>query len=134
VKVSRPLTTIDYAALARELAPLVAPLVVARFTAALGASAESPYSTRRGHEPPEFSGRPKAWRALASTIPGAVRLGRWVSVPRRAWVAWIESQSSPAPLVQRDPKPVNDSESWSPRRALEQAGLRPTSHGKERSA
>jgi hypothetical protein len=104
-----------------ELARRVAPLVVAQLSAALGAVA-APFSTRRGFEPPEYSSRPKRWKRDAPTIPGAVRVGRWVSVSRSAYAAWLEAKSA-TPVVHRDAAPAPPS-TWSARAALEAAGLR----------
>lgn len=101
--------------LAVLLAPKVAELVFARLAAVLSTTAD-PYSTRAGGEPPEFRARAKKWRAVAPSIPGAVRLGRWVSVPRAAYAAWVESQATPA-------KSANAS-AWSPAAALRAVGIR----------
>ena len=104
------------------LASKLAPLVVARLAGALGAIA-APYSTRRGHEPPEYQGRSKKWKADAPTIPGAVRVGRWWSVPRDRYAAWIAAQSSVAPA----PAPAaTSSRPWSPADELGSLGLRPS--------
>jgi hypothetical protein len=93
------------------LATKVAPLVAARLAAALGAT-QAPFSTRKGGEvPPEFQGRRKAWLATAPTIPGAVKLGRWWSVPRPAFAAWVVAQA-PAPA------PATPSKPWHPRDEL----------------
>ena len=81
------------------LARAVAPLVVAQLASALGA-AQAPYSTRKGGEvPAEYQGRRKAWLATAPTIAGAVRLGRWWSVPREAYAAWLATHTTPRPVA-----------------------------------
>ena len=108
---------IDLDALAAKLAPMI----LSRLATALGAT-EAPYSTRRGYEPPEYQGRPKKWKADAPTIPGAVLVGRWWSVSRTAYAAWLASKRT-TPIA----KVANDSatsEPWSPRAALESVGLR----------
>jgi hypothetical protein len=109
-------TTIDYAALARE----VAPLLLALMGAALGATSAEPFSTREGYEPPEFKGRRKVWRKTAPTIPSSVRVGRWVSVPRAAYSAWLAAQAAPAP----SPAHTDDPAPWDSGAALRSVGLR----------
>jgi hypothetical protein len=113
-------TAIDLEALARQ----VAPLVVAQIATALGA-VQAPYSTRKGHEPAEFIGRSKKWKATAPTIPGSVQMGRWVTVPRAAYAAWIAAQGI---TPSTSPAPSNDTSTatWSPTAALESVGLRRT--------
>ena len=102
------------------LAAKLAPLVIARLALALGATA-SPYSTRRGHEPPEFTSRAKVWRATAPTIPGAVRFGRWWTVSREAYATWIRAQGGNAA-----PIPAPAANEWTPSAALASVGLRAT--------
>jgi hypothetical protein len=116
-----PVGEIDYEKLAQQLAPRVAALVLARLATGLGAI-EAPYSTRRGHEPPEFIGRLKLWRSTAPTIPGARRLGRWVIVSRSAYAAWLAAQPS-AQAPRPAQSPANDS-GWSHERMAEAMGLR----------
>ena len=60
----------------------------------------------------------RAWQRLAPTIPGAVRRGRYVQVPREAFAAWEASRSVTPPIA------ANDAEPWSPAAALANAGLR----------
>ena len=86
------------------LAAKVAPMVVAILAGALGGT-QAPFSTRKGGEvPAEYQGRRKAWLATAPGIPGAVRLGRWWSIPRAAYVAWLGSQApTPAPSAPSKP-------------------------------
>jgi hypothetical protein len=93
----------------------------------LGAS-QTPFSTRRGQEPPGFVGRRKAWRAVATTIPGATKSGRWWYVERATYAAWLASQATtPAPTT---PPPANDAGApWTPCAALLSVGLRPTREG-----
>ena len=73
--------TLDLERLAELLAPKVAAIVLAQIAGALGA-AQAPYSTRRGHEPPEFLAERRKWKAVASTIP-ARQLGDGQHAPRR---------------------------------------------------
>jgi hypothetical protein len=122
-----PKSGIDYERLAAELAPRVSTLVLARLATALVAT-EAPYSTRRGFEPPEYMGRPARWKQDAPTIPGAVKLGRWWSVSRAAYAAWVEKHSvtTSAPAV----APANDAPAWSPRAALAAVGLRANGGGR----
>jgi hypothetical protein len=95
---------------------------------ALGAS-ETPFSTCRGQEPPEFVRRRKAWRLAARTIPGATKSGRWWYVPRPAYAAWLASQATTSPEARR---PANDAgATWTPRAALLSIGLRPTREGRK---
>jgi len=83
---------VDLGALARA----VAPLVLGQLAAALGAT-QAPFTTRRGGEvPDEFRDRRKTWLATAPGIPGAVKLGRWWSVSRAAYAAWLASQAPTA--------------------------------------
>ena len=91
-KSARSTEHVDVETLAEQLAPRVAALVLARIATALGAC-EMPFSTRRGYAPPEFVGRPRVWRETAPTIPGAVQIGRWVSVPRAAYATWLAARS-----------------------------------------
>lgn len=103
--------------------PRVTAGVLARLTLALGA-VEAPYSTRRGHEPPEYSSRPKRWRADAPTIPGAVQIGRWWNVSRAAYAAWVATKGSTS-LVQQSPVVAPAGPSlvpalpWTPQASLE---------------
>ncbi len=96
---------------------------------ALGAP-QTPFSTRRGQEPPEFVGRRKPWRATARTIPGATKSGRWWYVERATYAAWLASQATTA-TPKRTP-PANDAGvPWTPRAALLSVGLRPTREGRK---
>jgi hypothetical protein len=116
---------LDLEALAKEVAPRVFALLLERLTAV-----ETPFSTREGHEPPEFVGRHDAWLATARTIPGAIKLGRWWCVPRPAYAGWLASQSTTAPAATAAPPPANDAvEPWTPRAALLSVGIRPTREG-----
>ncbi|MDP9035704.1 MAG: hypothetical protein M3O50_12940 [Myxococcota bacterium] len=76
-----------------------------------------PYSTRKGREPEEFRGQAKRWRAVAPTIPGAVRIGRWWSVSRANYAAWCGG-------ARTDPTPAPTARAWDPYDAIEKAGLR----------
>jgi len=102
------------------LARVLAPMVLRHLAVALGAS-QSPYSTRRGHEPPEFRGRAKAWRSVAAGIPGGVRIGRWVSVPRDAYSRWLSLQTT-CTTASND----TTAQPWTPAQALAEAGIRST--------
>ena len=87
------------------------------------------FSTQGGdrHAPPEYRGRPKRWRADAPKIPGAVRVGRWWTVSRPAYVAWLESQRTTAlPGIVSAPAPA--SKPWSPEDSL--VGLRVVGDGR----
>jgi hypothetical protein len=122
-KAHRPTSAVMSPANLEALADALTPLVLARIAAAFGAVAE-PYSTRRGREPAEFKGRSRKWRAAAATIPGSAKIGRWVVVPRDAYAKWIAAQATPA---MQTSLPTNAAdEEWTPRRALEAAGLRLT--------
>ncbi len=123
---------VDLEALADALTPRVAERLLARLALALGAI-ETLFSTRPGHEPPEppeFVGRRRAWLASAKTIPGAMKLGRWWSVPRQAYATWLTSQAKSAAPATTDAKahsPANDPHDvWTPRAALLSVGIRPT--------
>jgi hypothetical protein len=109
----------DLERLAVMLAPKVAEIVFARLAGALGTTA-APYSTRAGREPPEFQARTKVWRKTAPAIPGAVKLGRWWSVPHAAYSAWIEAQATTAPA----PTPKTNTAPWTPAAALAAAQIR----------
>lgn len=122
--------TSDVAALVERATPIVLAAVLAKLAGALGASLEAPYSTRRGHEPPEFAARQRFWRKTAPTIPGAVAMGRWWSVPRAAYAAWIAAKSAravPAPMTSAAPA---SAEPWDARSALQRSGLRVTAERK----
>jgi hypothetical protein len=93
-------------------------------------AARTPFSTRRGQEPPEFVGRRKAWRATARTIPGATKSGRWWYVERATYAAWLASQATTATPTTL--APANDAGvPWTPRAALLSIGLRPTREGRK---
>lgn len=72
------------------------------------------FTTRRGEGPPGFSHR--CWRALAKSIPGARRHGRWFVVSVEAFDRWMDSrgQGQGCPTV---------TSKWSPRAALAEAGI-----------
>lgn len=113
-------STVDLDALARRLAPLVALQLSAILAgAALGAT----YSTRvDGPVPPEFAGRRRAWLAIAPTIPGAVRLGRWWSIPRDAYERWLKAHAA-APQMGAPAAAAVEAE-WSPAALAADLGLR----------
>jgi len=74
--VARPATTPDVDALAERLTPIVLAAVLAKLAGALGASLETPYTTRKGGPvPAEYERRAKRWRADAPTVPGAWGVG-----------------------------------------------------------
>jgi hypothetical protein len=112
---------VDVCALARAIAAdpaallIIGKAVLDLQSRALGA-VDEPYSTRRGYEPAEFKSRPKKWKAVAPTIPGAIEIGRWWSVPRASYAAWIASQSTTTPKL-TVVKAVAEEE-WSPDLAL----------------
>ncbi len=85
--------------------------VLASIIAALGGALETPWSTREGHEPPEFERRRKKWRATLPKIPGAVRIGRWWSIDRASYAAWLRSQAT-------TPAPAASEPAWSPAQDL----------------
>lgn len=127
-------TGVDEAALLRALernpelrvrfARLLAPDVLALFGRAVG-SIDEPFSTRLGREPPEYRNRPKRWRADAPRIPGAVKVGRWYSVPREAYFRWLEAQGHPStPSANSTPPPPTSTTRWTPDEALASVGLR----------
>jgi hypothetical protein len=81
---------------------------------------ELPYSTHRdGPRPDGWSLRP--WQVTAKRIPGAVRRGRYVIVPREAFRRW-EAGTAVAPA----PAANDQADVWSPGSALRAAGLRGT--------
>jgi hypothetical protein len=118
---------IDVEELAERVTPLVLSAVLAKLAGALGAALETPFSTRRGAAvPAEFIGRAKKWREVAPSIPGAVRVGRWWTVDRGCYGAWVRSQSTvPAAPAAGAQARMNDAP-WSAISALRAAGLRPT--------
>jgi hypothetical protein len=123
--------SVDLAALVRELAAQVAALraSVERLAERLPSSAlepaeAPPFGThKKAPVPTEFADRRKAWHAIAKTIPGAVQVGRWWTVPRDAYAAWLASkQGTPA---------ANDGgQRWPARAALLSIGARPTREGR----
>lgn len=107
-------------ALAARLAPLVAVRLAAMLT---GASSAEPFTTREGGPmPPEFAGRRRTWVRMAPSVPGAVKVQRWWSVPRDAYASWLASHATTtiAPAA----KPANDEKPWDPLTAGESVGLR----------
>lgn len=123
---------LDLEALAKELEPRVARLLLERLTLAIGAVG-APFSTREGEEqPPEFVGRRRAWLATAKTIPGAIKIGRWWFVARPVYAAWLTSRATvPASAATTTAtSPANDAgDAWTPRKALLSVGIRPTRQG-----
>lgn len=122
----------DMAAMARELAPMVARELA---SALLRVADPSPatYSTRRGCAPPGWSDR--AWKKTAPTVPGAYQpraasggASRWWVVPRTAFDAWTVTQAPAHGIGATPAPPANDATTteWSPLAALAEAGLRPT--------
>ncbi len=80
------------------------------------AAAQTPVSTRRGHEPPEYVGRRKAWRVAARTTPGTKSGRRWC-VPRPAYAAWLALQATTATPTALPP--ANDAGApWTPRSTI----------------
>ena len=111
-------------ALAQLLAPRVAALVLTRLATALSAS-DAPYSTRKGFEPPEFQGRPKAWKRIAPTIDGHTKIGRWITVPRSSYAKWLDSQSATTTPTSTTTSPANDATpGWTPAMTAAAMGYR----------
>lgn len=76
------------------------------------------YSTKPGHEPPEFIDRHREWVRLCPTIEGAYKpskKARWWFIWRKDYEKHLETTAQP--------KPANDGE-WSPLRAMHRAGYR----------
>jgi hypothetical protein len=94
--------SLDYAELARH----VAPLVIQHLAGALAKPAT--YSSRKGHGAPGYSAR--EWRALAKRI--GTKRGRWWTVTAEQLAAHEAPQPAPA-------------ERWSPEQAARDLGLRP---------
>lgn len=109
-KQTRPAPTFDYAALAREVAPLVASLLVARLTGEVW-----PRTSARGDAPPGVS--PRRWSKLAATIGRKAPGSRLYTVERSDWDRHV---GSPAAAANDAPAP------WSPATDLPANGLRAT--------
>jgi hypothetical protein len=95
--------------------------VVAILVGALAATDKpSVYSTRRGCAPPGFADR--AWKALAPTLPGATKRGRWTVVARADFDRWEAAQGATSGATSA----ANDttSEPWSPETSALALGLR----------
>lgn len=101
-----------------RLARALVPDVLALLTGAIAkTTAPTVYSTRKGCAPPEYREREKRWRRDCPLIPGCRKIGRWWTVSVADFDRWMHGDR---PSV----APANDMEPWSPRRALERAGLR----------
>jgi len=114
-----------------RVAARAAEIVLARLSAGLAAE-PSAYSTHRdGPRPREYAQRPRAWRQLAPRIPGAVRLGRWVTVPRAAYERWLATQGTrPGLLPTSDAPATTPKKAWSPADLVRDLGLRLDSESK----
>jgi hypothetical protein len=78
----------------------------------------SAYTTRRGDAPPGWAD--ERWHAVARTIPGAHKPGRWWVVPRTAYDRWVAGQSETQPATANDAPPAK----WDPLASLEAARAR----------
>ena len=122
-----PDLAIDRPSLVRELVPELVAEILPRILAGIAARMTAPgkpnaYSTRKGHGPEGLSDR--LWKAVAPTIPGYVRRGRWGFVSREDFEQWERSRSA-APAAT---KPSNDvaRSTWTPAQAMAECGLRGT--------
>jgi hypothetical protein len=110
-----------------HVAVRAAEIVLARLSGGLTAEPAAFSTHRDGPRPREYAGRPRAWRELAPRIPGAVRLGRWVTVPREAYERWLAAQVAPAepepPPAREAPAPRQEA-AWSPADVARDLGLR----------
>jgi hypothetical protein len=112
-------STVDVA----ELEARITANVLGRIALALaGPTKPSHYSRRRGCAPPGRSDR--NWKAIARTVPGASKPGRWWIVPVSDYEAWERSQSRRAPpaVTANDHGPST----WTPAQAMAELGLRGT--------
>jgi hypothetical protein len=108
-----------------QVAARAAEIVLARLSAGLAAEPAAFSTHRDGPRPREYARRPRAWRQLAPQIPGAVRLGRWVTVPREAYDRWLAAQGSnlQAPPASGARLTRQEAE-WSPADVARDLGLR----------
>ncbi len=92
MKPARPAATIDYSALAREVAPLVASLLAARLT-----GDQWPRTSRRADAPAGVPGR--QWSKLAARIGRKLPGQRFHIVERADWDRYLaaEAPEPPAP-------------------------------------
>jgi len=108
-----------------QVAARAAEIVLARLSAGLAAEPAAFSTHRDGPRPREYARRPRAWRQLASRIPGAVRLGRWVTVPREAYDSWLAAQGSNGePPPASGARPTVQEAEWSPADVARDLGLR----------
>ncbi len=112
--------------LGARLARALAPYVLAFLGAAVArTTAPTTYSSRRGHEPPEYRERTKRWRQDIEGIPGAFQQGRWWVIRVEDYEAWVRRTSKSGERTAADiDKPAEVEKPWTPRRALDRAGLR----------
>jgi len=105
---------------AREAGAEAARAEVRTIFAAVASPKPSFYSTRRGHAPAGYPD--ERWKAVAPTIPGAVRRGRWVVISREAVEAFEAAQLAPSTPAATPMEAA--ASSWSPGAALARAKLR----------
>ncbi len=117
-----------------QVAERAAEIVLARLSAGLAAEPAAFSTHRDGPRPREYARRPRAWRQLAPQIPGAVRLGRWVTVPREAYDRWLAAQGSnlQAPPASGARLTRQEAE-WSPAHVARDLGLRVPGEGTSRA-
>jgi hypothetical protein len=110
---------------AAEFARLVLPHIGALIAGAAAAPPER-YSTRReGPRPSEFANRHRAWRDVAPGIPGFVKRGRWGTISRGAYDAWLESKGTTTQRSQEPPASASTvARPWSPAAAADDLRLR----------
>ncbi|MGH7437412.1 MAG: hypothetical protein ACRENE_17175 [Polyangiaceae bacterium] len=98
---------------------------VAKILARLSEPADRPpFTTRRGGEvPPEFTGRAKLWASAVAGIPGAVKIGRWWTLPRAAYRAWLDAGGPSAPRAST-PATAAPAVLWTPALAYANANER----------
>jgi hypothetical protein len=108
-----------------QVAARAAEIVLARLSAGLTAEPSAFSTHREGPRPREYAARPRAWRELAPRIPGAVRLGRWVTVPRDAYQRWLTAQGKDPERRPASPELVAGEEAaWTPADLARDLGLR----------
>jgi hypothetical protein len=104
--------TIDYTELARQVAPLVASLLVARLTGEVW-----PRTSARRDAPPGVS--PRRWSKLAATIGRRAPGARFYTVEREDWDRYV---GAAAPAANDAPTAAT----WSPAADLARQRLRAT--------
>lgn len=79
------------------------------------------YSTKRGHEPPEYRDRHREWARLCPTIAGAYKTSsstRWWSISRADYERHLASTAAPAAANDAPAEP------WTPAMGAQMLGYR----------